>query len=180
MDQDTLPPSFDYLEVVFTGTAPDPQNPSQKPLVSQQVFDKMLARMQDARAFQSDHKEYILENLTMTKKIEDGTVKETKVYQAYPVAIQDHPGFRVIFYHKKKLTTIAFPSTKTFDDVKYKRRLTYRINNRVYVNFQIEKHEHAKPTPTYPRVYINFNSSKDADLKESVAAINTIIHKLLA
>lgn len=177
MDPTTLPPSFDYLEVVFTGASPDHKT-SQKPFVSQQLFDKMLARMQDARAFQSDHKEYILENLTMTKKIEDGAVTETKVYQMYPVAIQDHPGFRVIFYHKKKLTTIAFPSTKTFDDVKYKRRLTFRINNRVYVNFQIEKHEHAQPT--YPKVYINFNSSKDADLKESVAAINTIIQKLLA
>lgn len=168
--------NFDYMEVVFTG--PLQAGPgAPRPFVSEAEFQRMLGVMYTSRErpFQADYKEYYLDNLVLSKKIEDGAATESKVYQVFPTTVEDHPHFRVVYYHKKKLTTIAFPSTRSFDAVRHTRRLTFRINNRVYVNFQTSAEA---GLPLTSKVYINFNNSKDADLQEAMSCINGVISRL--
>jgi hypothetical protein len=64
-----------------------------------------------------------------------------------------------IGYHKKKMSILNFPSTSYYDNVKCISRTTFRVSNRVYINF--EKHTMGDEV-TY-HTYVNYNHDKNVD-----------------
>ena len=162
---------FDYLEVVLaTDNVYD---------IPEERFEELLSkcRRQYGKCFQTDLKEYLYRDLRMIKKINDkNEVEETKVYQTSCVEVQDDPKnkYKVATFYKKKLSPVSFPSTMIYDDVIKKRRTVFRINNKIYINFDKElSFKHQDGTLRH-KVFINFNNNKDTDIKESMNLIQQL------
>lgn len=64
-----------------------------------------------------------------------------------------------IGYHKKKMSILNFPSTTHYDNIKCISRTTFRVSNRVYVNF--EKHTTGDEVTFH--AYVNYNHDKNVD-----------------
>ena len=172
---ESLGNNFDYMEVIFVkGSTPFGVTYD----IQEDEFNMYLSKMrqyQQYKFFQVDTKEYYHRNLVLIKKIKDGTIEETKVYQQTPLHVIDLNHFRVVSFEKKKLSTIAFPSSKTYDDIKHKRKLIFRVNNKIYINFQQELDGSNKMSR---KVYINFNNNKDTDVKDSVSTIKHLMQDI--
>lgn len=169
-----MPNHFDVLEIVYI-----PNLTNGKYDLSEQEFTSWLskARRLGLRPFDVDTKEYFDKNMVMTRKIEQGACVETKVFQTSTLDVIDvQPFYRYIYSNKKKLSPVAFPSTKDHDAVVRKRRTVFRVNNRIYLNFEQEIPENGQGS--YKKIYINFNNGKDADLKESMDTIDNLLRRL--
>ena len=169
---------FDYLEVVFI---PDINSTTigRSYDVSAQDFNMYLGKMKrwsNLKCFQADSKEYDHRDLQLVKKIKDNEVQESKVYQTTPIAIIDEDCYRVIAFEKKKLSTVVFPSSKTYDQIKYKRKLIFRVNNKIYINFQQEYITGNENV--FRKIYINFNNNKDTDIKDNFNTIKQYINDI--
>lgn len=176
MDQ-LSPIPFDYLEILLVQHIGN--SDSVKYDIPEPDFNSYLQRLKSTpyKYFQTDSQECAQGNLFLVKKIENNAVTESKAYQVNPLEIIDSvPGFRIVAYEKKKLATIAFQSTKSLDHVKHKRKLIFRVNNRIYINFQYEYCE----GEVHRKIFVNFNNSKDADQKESFNIIQGILEGPLA
>lgn len=141
----------------------------------------MMRRMKTLvnKSFVVDTKEYVYKNLRMIRKINDqNLVEETKVYQMNAMEIHDDPlkTYRMVLYDRKKLSVVAFPSSKSYDDIIKKRKTVFRVNNKIYVNFEKEFSE--KDSNVYHKVYMNFNNNKDTDIKDSIAVLQNILNTL--
>lgn len=167
---------FDYLEVVLIPNTPN-TGIGRSYDVSAVDFNMYLAKMKkwpNLKCFQADSKEYDHRDLQLVKKIKDNEVQESKVYQTTPVAIIDESCYRVVAFEKKKLSTVVFPSSKTYDQIKYKRKLIFRVNNKIYINFQQEFIK----DKVFRKIYINLNNNKDTDIKDSFATITQYINDI--
>ena len=166
---------YDYLEVVIT-------KDNNTYDVSPELFEKILQTFAQTcktyKYFQSDYKEYIYRNTHMIKKIENDTVTETKVYMYRPVFINNINNTKYIFYERKKISSINFPSKKEYDTVIYKRKMIFRINNKIYVNFQQEIFPEDSDK-IYHKIFINFNNHKDSDLTETSTKISSLLNTLI-
>lgn len=167
--------NFDYMEVILcTNDVYD---------VSEPIFNETLSKVKRTynKCFQVDLKEYLHRNLRMIKKInEDNIVEETKVYEGSCIEIIDDPSnkYRVVTSYRKKLSPVAFPSSMIYDDIIKKRRTVFRINNKIYVNFEKEismKHPNAQ---VHNKIFINFNNNKDTDIKESLHFIKQLLESI--
>jgi hypothetical protein len=171
---------FDYLEVIFTPIPTQTKTGIGRSYsVSPQDFNMYLGKMKrwpQLKCFQADSKEYDHRDLQLVKKIKDNEVQESKVYQTTPVAVIDEPSYRVIAFEKKKLSTVVFPSSKTYDQIKYKRKLIFRVNNKIYINFQQE----LMNEEVFHKIYINFNNNKDTDIKDSLATITQYVNDIFS
>lgn len=180
--EDLIDTPFDYMEVVLCPPKDETQNAAIRSYdIDDEQFNGCLKKMKafqyanQYKCFTVDTKEYYHRNLHLIKKIKDNVVEETKVYQVSPIDYIDCPGNRVITYDKKKLSTVVFPSTQKYDMIKYKRKLIFRINNKIYVNFQQEK----DGEKLSKKIYINFNNNKDTNIKDSFITIKKLINDIL-
>lgn len=174
---------FDYLEVIV-------MNDDNTYNMSEDKFNMMLTRLKkdnksNFKYFQCDTKEYYNRNMILIKKNKDGDIIETKAYQVKTINVDilDNMGIEdnklcVLKQERKKVSTIIFPSSKVYDNIVYKRKLIFRVNNKIYINFQIEQLPDY-PSETRRKVYINFNNSKDTDIKDVIDNINNILNDLL-
>lgn len=167
--------NFDYLEVLFCRDGVYD--------MSEERFNALLSKMKriHSKCFQVDLKEYIHRNLRMIKKItENNEVEETKVYQISCMEVKDDPhnNYRVISSSRKKLSPVAFPSSMSYDDIQKKRRTVFRINNKIYVNFDKEVSLKLGDNTPRQKVFINFNNNKDTDIKDSLNVIKQLIESI--
>ncbi len=121
--------------------------------------------------FQSDFKIYKKNDLTLQKTIDKNQVIETKVYQYNTLYSNDTDKTRTIFYEKKKLSPVGFPSTSNLNEIILTRRLTIRINNKIYINFDIDK---TTDNILYYKIFINININKNTDYQDIDNKINEI------
>lgn len=172
---------YDYLEIIMMMDENTYDIPEEQ-------FNTMLSRLKkdnksNFKYFQCDTKEYYNRNMVLIKKNKDGDIIETKAYQIKTIDVNniDVPGGNkvcVLKQERKKVSTIIFPSSKTYDNIVYKRKLIFRVNNKIYLNFQME-HLPEYPGVTRRKVYINFNNSKDTDIKDVIDIINNILCDLI-
>ena len=141
-------------------------------------MDKMQKKYD--KCFQTDHKEYILNNMRLIKQVsETGDVDDTKVNMFHVLKTDVLSSeLMMVIYDKKKLPIVGFPSTSSLSGIKHVRRLIFRVNNRIFVNFQEEK-VHGSEEMCY-RLFVNYNHSDGVDLKESVSKINMLINCLVS
>jgi hypothetical protein len=151
---------FDYLEVVLM----HPDRPNSYDIPEEQFIDLINKFKKRQKGFQQFTKEYVYNDMHLIKKIENNDVVESKVYKQKAIEIQnvENGKFRMVFYEKKKLPVIAFQSTSNIHNTVYKRKLIFRVTNKLFINFQLEMHD----TELSRKIYINFNNSKDADHKD--------------
>lgn len=76
--------------------------------------------------------------------------------------------------NRSKLSILGFPSTRNIYVENVKRRLTFRITNRIFVNF-----EHGEEDGTiFYNIYLNFNHDKDVDVENAIGTIEKVLQNI--
>ena len=89
----------------------------------------------------------------------------------------------VICYKKNVLPVYMFPSTNEMNDIIDCHRLSAKINNLLYMNFEITEpisnKLDNKQNPFHYFLYFNFNSNKHQDVTYTCELLETTINSLL-
>jgi hypothetical protein len=174
-------PEFDYQEVILlaSSSAPpasgSPHSSSDTRVYTYDIpkerFHMMLQRLRQKgmRCFQQDIIETYYQTLQRQQFVEQGKVTETKTFDITPLECSRPcaKGFLTVSFKKRKVPDILFPSMLTYHLQKYLRRYVFRINNRLFINLQIENNVQHK-------IYINFNNSKDVDIEKVLNHISEL------
>lgn len=130
----------------------------------------------DVKHFQGDFKIYQHYDMHMVKKIEDDQAADIKVYQQKVVNVLENKNTQTLSFERKKVSSVLFPSTMDLHRIVFVRKLVFRINHRLFVNFAIEQ-EQGSEQKNY-KVYINFNSSKDVDIPHQCLLMGKLADQL--
>lgn len=124
------------------------------------------------RFFQKDYKEYVYKDLE-AQYHDDGM----KVAKTTLVHYNDEtPGYITLYFNKQKLTPMNFPSAILFEKVTFVRKLIFRVNNRIYVNFVCSLDDETN-MKTYS-IYLNYNHEDNVDMTSIKKTINECIQLL--
>ena len=83
----------------------------------------------------------------------------------------------IIQYNKVNLPQITFPSTKNINDKYFLNKITFKITNRIYINFELKKKIIDNVEKIYRRIYINFNNDKNDNIDND--NINNLLTKCI-
>jgi hypothetical protein len=117
-----------------------------------------------ARCYQKD-------NLTL----ENSDNQEIKVYSKHLVHTVTHDKYIVMCYKKEKLPVHGYPSTSEHHNIYEYKRLTFRVHNRVYINFEVQKHRDGS---LVRKVFINYNHDNTVDTNFIQDNINQVLSML--
>lgn len=79
-------------------------------------------------------------------------------------------GLIAVAQMRQKLSILGLPSTRNIFAESVKRRLTFRVTNRIFVNF-----EHGQEgDKLFYNVYLNYNHEKDVDVDSAIATIEKV------
>ena len=131
---------------------------------------KTTSFCRDFKFYQNDIVETRHGNIQRLQYFQDGKVKETKLYDVRPVQMTCEGNMANVKFHRQKLPDVMFPSSMTYDSVKHLRRFTFRINNRLFLNFQIEQ-----GSKICYKVFLNFNNGKDIENTDTLLITDKII-----
>lgn len=163
---------YDYMEITLLVSEDDLcyNIPSSK-------FDALLQHIKTdslfntCKVFQNDIIETKHGALHRMQYMDGEKVKECKIYD---VSLKRHEvvnGFVETKYMRRKIPDVLFPSTNKYDMRRLIRRLTFRMNNRVFLNFQQELEDDGV---IRRKVFINYNHSSDVDVKETTDIMRKI------
>ena len=134
-------------------------------------FKKLLNTMKNQKHFQKEYKEYLYDNVI----VHNYKNTETRVFRQTPVIFEEADKYMMIGYNRNKLTFLSVPSTTNIHDMIYVKKLIFRINNRLFVNFEIGLSK--DDTKTY-KVYINYNHESNIEIDGLNVALAKIIETL--
>jgi hypothetical protein len=143
------------------------------------MFFKLLNNMKNKgyACFQKHYKEYIYRNMVY----ENNDKSQIKIYK---IALNNHDtlenGLKVLIYHKEKLPYHVFPSTTMLHSICYVSKVIFKINNRIYINFEKRKYDSEDSNNvSFNKVFINYNHDDNVDLSNIENALNTCISQLV-
>lgn len=167
---DSIPDQCNYIEFVFLNDditiAPDCYNVDLNPNSFNQLLEKM--HKERIKPFRKQFKCYVHKTLYL-ENCEDLKVYEKKMVFARPMS----DNVLVTYYSKEKRPYHMFPSTLNIHSVFYVKRLTFRIHNRIFVNFEVQYHPQEEKEIL--KAYINYNHDNDVD----TSFINQEIDRLM-
>jgi hypothetical protein len=147
--------------------------------VSEEFFNTCLSRVksQHLKYFQKSFKTYVCNDLVL----ENYDHKEHKVFckKVLSVNTEHHinKGIITLYVQKEKHPFHAFPSTTSIHSVFYTNRLVLRVNNRLYINFDVQYFPEDKMIVR--KVFLNYNHDSNVDLESACSAIQTAISYLV-
>lgn len=138
--------------------------------VSKENFDNMLQTISkantDYKFFQKEYKEYKYNEVT----VHNYKNTETRVFKFTPQIIYKNNNAFLIGYQRNKLTFLSVPSTTNIYEISYIKKLIFRVNNRIFINFQCSYVDNIKKYT----VYINYNHESNIDPESINNAITNI------
>lgn len=149
-----------------------------KTTLPQEQFEALLKVMKkyDAKCNQGDFKSYTCYDMVLVKKIVDHDAQDIKVYQQKVVDVTTTPYTQTLHMERKKVASVLFPSTCNIHRTTFFRKLVFRVNHRIFVNFVQEKEQGSDQT--HFKVFVNFNSAKDIDVTEQMNIMNKVVNDL--
>jgi hypothetical protein len=142
--------------------------------LSKNKFYDLLAKFKNDnfKFFQKEFKQYTIGNIYY----ENYDNEDVKVNKKECKHFQINNEFITTFYNKNKLTMLNLPSTVKINDIQYIRKLTFRINNRIYLNFECKKNNNNNNI--YYSIYINYNHDETVDYTITNNIIKPLLQKL--
>ena len=140
-------------------------------------FQTYLFRMKNTtyKYFQKEYKEYLYDNIT-NQNYNNEEIKISKQNALTNKIINiNNNDIVIIGYQKIKQSVLNYPSTTKIYYSSYVKKMIFRINSRIFLNFSISLHN--DNTKTY-RVYLNYNHDNKVDLDISNKNITEIINIL--
>lgn len=152
-----------YYEI-YIGTGAKLENPeghkSYNIGLSRKDFRNLLSAIAKSnlnlKPFQKEYKEYIYDDVI----VHNYKNTETHIFRHTPICVQPSATTVLIGYQKNKLTFLNVPSTRNIYDIQYVKKLIFRVNNRIFVNFQSSVNLNQEKTYT---VYINYNHENNIE-----------------
>ena len=144
-------------------------------LTGKQFLDLLVAMKnsnESYKFFQKEYKEYQYTDLV----VQNYKNTETRVFRQNFVTMNQGKNWLLTGYQRSKLTFLSVPSTTNIHDMMYVKRLIFRVNNRVYVNFQTSLHQDG--AKTY-QVYINYNHENNVDQEGLMNTLNNVLSVLV-
>jgi hypothetical protein len=140
--------------------------------INKDLFYKILNKFKsdNFKFFQKEYKQYTLSNIYY----ENYNNEDVKVTKKICNNVNISKKFMTVFYNKNKLTMLNLPSTVKVNDISYIQKLTFRINNRIYLNFQSKKNNNT----IHYSIYINYNHDDNVDTNITNNIIKPILQKL--
>lgn len=145
-----LPDNCNYVEIALVSQK------SESRLVFDQPYDDYLAylmKIKSIKYFEKEFKCYQFNNMFY----ENHFHKENKIYTKnfkHVDQTSDH-ALAICYCEKEKHPFHAFPSTKSISNTCYVKRLTFRIHNRLYLNFETQFYP--KNNSYVRKIYLNYN-----------------------
>lgn len=138
-----------------------------------QTLLKMEGKNNNYKYFQRECKEYVFSDIIYKIYNDD----EIKIYKLIPmdmnISDKSNTWIECIF-QKNKLSLINVPSNINYDTLSYIKTLTFRISNRIYVNFEVKKTD---DVISY-KIFINYNHDANVDnteIEKQIAHIITLL-----
>lgn len=78
-------------------------------------------------------------------------------------------------YNKSKLSLLNIPSSLDFYSSYFVNRLTFRVSNRIYVNFEIKTRDNDK---NFIKIYVNYNHDSNVDITQIKKQLQDVINQL--
>jgi len=117
---------------------------------------KAVSKKYKLKYFSKKTKRYRIENQYMEIHNDD-----IKVFQQSCITNVYNNQFLYIYIKKDKLPYHKFPCTKNINEIIFIQRLTFRIHNRLFLNFEIQKNMNNDQTF---KIYFNYNHIKSSEL----------------
>lgn len=173
--------SSEYEEIVLMDVHKSPKSTETCQVynydIKKDTFERLIQRFAQStlnnstKVSQYDIIETRFQQLQRVQVLDDnGDALETKTYECIPVSCDQDTNaqFVTLKFKKQKIPNVCFPSTMDHDTTRYIRRLVFRYNNRVFLNFQEEAPHKCR------KVYINVNNSKDAEQTKLNALVDEL------
>ena len=142
---------------------------------SKEMFENVWRRLAKDEStlqyFQKEYKEYIVDDVTY----EHSKNNNIDVRKKQPVDFRKVGNIAVCMYKKNKLNILSFPSSTNVNVINYVVKLTFRVNNRIYINFETKVNQSRK----YYTIYVNYNHDNTIDQKLYKQLLLTTIQKLV-
>lgn len=124
----------------------------------------------------------IFERITDTPPIVDCSGLKESVYRLNPVniptslqKISDLDSTEVVAYHKNQLTLASFPCTTNIYDTTFETRKTFKINNKLFLNFSTIEYASDNKTKSYYHIYLNYHHKSNCDLVTNLKSMQNCI-----
>ena len=166
---------YNYVEIFFTnGGCSKNGLDIYKTNLESDPFFTLLNRMKNTKFkfFQKEYKEYVHKDIVCQSYTND----ETKVFKKKTVKLTKLPKAVIVYYNKTKQTLLNFPSTTDLQQTTYIKKLIFRINNRIYVNFKISLD--VNTDAKWYEVYINYNHETNVDTQLTYNTLNEVFKML--
>ena len=141
--------------------------------INEKIFFKILQNVRNKgyNGFQKHCKEYVYRNITY----ENNNENQIKVYKKILNKQDSLPsGHRILVFHKDKLPYHTFPSTTMIQSVCYISKAIFKINNRIFLNFERKIYEGSENV-FFNKIYINYNHDDNVDSTTMQHAISTAL-----
>ncbi len=145
---------------------------------NEKIFNKVLLKFINEKRYKPFEK-----NLIITKHNElylVHNINDNKFYvnKTNYVSHNLNDNYILIKYSKHNLPQISFPSTRNINDKYYVNKITFKITNRIYINFELKKKiAEDGSEKIFRRIYINFNNDKNDKIDND--NINNLLNKCI-
>lgn len=167
-----IPESCNYIEIVLVHAKYDGNLIFDQPC---RTFQSYMSRIRGIKSFEKEMKVYQINDMFYENYMQ----KDNKIFTKTLKHIDQDtdPSFAICYYRKEKHPFHAFPSTLSIHNIFYIQRLTYRLHNRLYLNFETQHYPNTNNS-CIRKIYINYNHDKSVDHANIDQNIKRIINML--
>lgn len=169
---------YNYIEFVVSSRNSESSLNIYDTDLDKDVFYNILRKLQNEsyKYFQKDFKQYTSGNLIYETSKESSDIK---VYKKVPInamnTVNGIQNVTALCYKKTKLSILSFPSSLNINSILNVRRLTFRVNNRIYINFEIKQKLNGDNNYN---IFVNYNHDPNVDASVMCRLIQSILLKI--
>lgn len=165
MDIDFVDDSVNYYEIVLCASSNEENEKIYRDVqwntrLDKDMFMSLLSNVSNVggglKYFQKNYKEQVWTNI----HYQNTDNEELRIIKKECMGSSIYKNkFLAMGFSKTKMSLLNIPSTSDIYSTSEVSRLTFRISNRVYVNFEVQNIEDID----YYKIYINYNHDKNVD-----------------
>lgn len=167
---------FNYIEVVLINKDINPFVYDVDFSESQcsEIITKVMTAYPQCKVFKKHTVKYLYGNLELTSTENDNTF----LLHQNTIVCNDvlKNKFLVNYYKKQPMPTHCFPSTTNMTDICDSKRVTIKMTNNIYLNF--ESLEYTSEPKQFHHIYLNVNMNKSSDTAFIESTVNGILEAL--
>jgi hypothetical protein len=164
-----------YFEFCILGDKKNETEPflSLNTSLSKTMFYNLMYKMMDTphKYYQKQYQELVIG----TTVYQNNKNEDMNTFSILTNDVRVYDKVAAFAHNKSKLSILSLPSTRNIYKEALIKKLTFRVTNRVFVNF-----EHGDQNDIrYYRVTLNYNHDKDVDTTGVIKAIDNVLSLLL-